>query len=101
MEQLESIKAMLKNIDNGGHYTRYTTFVLQEPVYLDNRIIQEFLYYFKQNPKIKIQYNNITKCCDTIGVVDIGDIRYFDFDDEEWTMSNKGLDCSTDKTILD
>ena len=101
MEQLEIIKAMLKNIDNCGSFKRYTTFTLREPVYLDNRIIQEFLYYFKQNPKIKILYNDITKCCSSIGVIDINDIRYFDFDDEEWTMANKGLDCSTDKTILD
>ena len=59
MEQLESIKAMLKNIDDSGPYTRYTTFVLHESVYLDNRIIQEFLYYFKQNPKIKISCASI------------------------------------------
>ena len=46
---------------------------------------------------MKAYYNYRTLLCDTIGVIDMDNHRIIDFDDNYFTMMNKGIDCQTDK----
>ena len=45
-------------------------------------------------------YNSKTYYCDIIGVLDINNIRYIDFDDNCYTMENKGIDNQISNFIL-
>ena len=44
-------------------------------------------------------YNPKTLECDIIGVVDINNVRYIDFDDNIFTLTNKSIDLQTSEYI--
>lgn len=46
-----------------------------------------------KNENNTISYNGSTRRFNNIGVIDLNGVRYYDLDDDMWTMTNKGLQC--------
>ena len=84
---MDEVYETLELIKQNNFYQEYTTFFLNSTLFIRNIDIQEL----EKKYVCKISINNRTYLCDNIGVVDISGIRYIDFDDDMWTMMNKGL----------
>ena len=68
-------------------FTKYVEFPLKTAVsvqHVDTTILEK-------EYGAKIIVNKKTYLCDNIGIVDIDGTRYIDFDDNQWTMMNKGM----------
>jgi hypothetical protein len=48
---------------------------------------------------MKAFYNSVTTNCDMIGVIDTDGTRIIDFEDNYYTLMNKGIDRQTNKLI--
>ena len=35
-----------------------------------------------------------------MGIIDIGTKRFVEFDNNQWALTNKGIDCQTNNTII-
>ena len=70
-------------------FKKYTEFKLKNKINIKNFmfIIDEL----KLEPNVDIIYNTRTYLCDVIGIIDLNGIRYYDFDDEHWSLINKGI----------
>lgn len=55
----------------------------------------EILHYCRQIPQVRFSYNCRTGYCDRVGVIDINDTRYIDFNDDIYDMTNKGINVQT------
>ena len=82
-------------------FNDYKEFFLKNPINMKENLNQELIYKLNKLPNCEAFYNSKTYNCDIIGIVDINNVRYYDFDDDFWTMTNKGIDVSTSKTIFD
>ena len=70
-------------------FKKYTEFKLKNKINIKN-----FMYLIdelKLEPNVDIVYNTRTYLCDVIGIIDLNGIRYYDFDDEHWSLINKGI----------
>ena len=85
------IENLINKIKNIRCFMEYTEFKLEKSYSIHE--IKDILKHLKKE-NVEILYNNISKKFDNIGVIDINNKRYYDFDDNIWTMHNKGLDCS-------
>ena len=91
------IQNILEKIDNIKFFSEYTEFRLKSRI--------NILDFKNIINKINLQKNTIclynpkTLECDIIGVVDINNVRYIDFDDDTFTMLNKGIDLQTSKVL--
>lgn len=52
-----------------------------------------------ENNNVICLYNSRTHIVDNIGVIDVNGKRYIDFDDNMFTMINKGIDVQTCELI--
>ena len=70
-------------------FKKYTEFRLKDKINIKN-----FMYVIdklKLEKNVDVIYNTRTHLCDVIGIIDLNGIRYYDFDDEYWSLINKGL----------
>ena len=92
-----NIQSILKKIDNTKFFSEYTEFRLNLKI--------NVLDFKNTINKLNLQENTIclynpkTLLCDVVGVVDINNIRYIDFDDDIFTMLNKGIDLQNTKVL--
>ena len=93
------LKQILNNIDNTKLFKDYTEFRLSKDIDMSCEEMQNLVQNLNSKPQIKAVYNSVTKNCDTIGVIDVLNTRYIDFDDNYYTLLNKGIDVQTDKLI--
>ena len=70
-------------------FKKYTEFRLKDKINIKN-----FMYVIdklKLEKNVDVIYNTRTHQCDVIGIIDLNGIRYYDFDDEYWSLINKGI----------
>ena len=91
------LREILEKIDNTSFFKDYTEFNLSKDIDMNHNEMKNLIITLNQKPKTKAYYNSATKNCDTIGVIDVVDTRYIDFDDNYYTLLNKGIDKQTDK----
>ena len=91
------IKEILDKINNTLFFKDYTEFKLSKDIDMNHPDMKNLIVTLNQKPKTKAYYNSATKNCDTIGVIDVMDTRYIDFDDNYFTLLNKGIDRQTNK----
>ena len=91
------IKEILDKINNTLFFKDYTEFKLSKDIDMNHVDLKNLIVTLNQKPKTKAYYNSATKNCDTIGVIDVMDTRYIDFDDNYYTLLNKGINRQTDK----
>ena len=82
-------------------FTKYEEFPLKNPINMKEDYYQRMIYNLNIKKNQEAYYNPRTYKCDLIGIIDINKVRYYDFDDITWTLINKGIDVSTNKTIYD
>ena len=92
MTRLQEILNIIKNTPN---YVDYVEYNLYKPIDIDNIKIKSIINKLNKNPNIECYYNGKTRNCDIIGVVDINITRIIDFDDNIYTLTNKGIDQQT------
>lgn len=88
---------ILKIVDNTEFFKKYIEFPLSKNIDMTQEEMKNIIITLNNKPNTRALYNSVTKSCDTIGIVDIKGIRYFDFDDNYYTLLNKGIDSQTDK----
>lgn len=88
---------ILKKVDNTDFFKNYTEFRLSEGIDMSQQNMKNLIVELNNKPNMKAYYNSRTLICDTIGVIDMDNNRIIDFDDNYFTMMNKGIDCQTDK----
>jgi len=87
------IYKILSNIDKVYKFTKYKEFPLHIPVSIKNsNDLKNLINELNSEPNTICLYNKNTLKVDIIGVVDIKGVRYIDFDDNIYTMTNKGID---------
>lgn len=96
MNELQNI---LKTIKQNEKYDSYTEYNLSTYIDIKNEMVKNIINNLNKNLYTKCFYNKKTLICDNIGVVDIDGIRYIDFDDNIFTMLNKGIDYQIDTFI--
>ena len=70
-------------------FKKYTEFRLKDKINIKN-----FMYVIdklKLEKNVDVIYNTRTHLCDIIGIIDLKGIRYYDFEDEHWSLINKGI----------
>ena len=91
MNQIESI---IEKIDETSNFIEYQAFNLDKYYDINNPELEPILTKLKSKSNIVINYNNITKKFNNIGVIDLNNVRYYDFDDDIWSLTNKGIDST-------
>tara|TARA_B100000900_G_C20124729_1_gene531454 strand:- start:23 stop:313 length:291 start_codon:yes stop_codon:yes gene_type:complete len=91
------LKNILEEIDNTSFFKDYKEFRLSKDIDMNQKEMKDLILSLNNRPKTKALYNSVTKNCDTIGVIDVVDTRFIDFDDNYYTLLNKGIDRQTDK----
>ena len=91
MNQIESI---IEKIDETINFIEYQAFNLDKYYDINNPELEPILTKLKSKSNIVINYNNITKKFNNIGVIDLNNVRYYDFDDDIWSLTNKGIDST-------
>lgn len=90
------INEILSKINKLKYTEKYIEFHLSKPLNI-NEEIKELIRNLNNQSNTKAYYNPVTLVCDTIAVVDIDDTRVIDFDDNNFTLLNKGIDYQTNK----
>ena len=90
------INEILLKIKDLKYTEKYLEFPLKKPINI-NKEIKELIRNLNDQNNTKAYYNPVTLVCDTIAVVDIDYTRVIDFDDNNFTLLNKGIDYQTDK----
>lgn len=85
-------KILIEIFNSEDKFNQYTEYKLKKVYNIENVNIRNLLIKLNCKPNVKVFYNKNTKCFDYIGVLDDGDIRIIDFNDEMHDMMNKGLD---------
>lgn len=87
------LDVILEKIKNKNLIFRnYTEFLLKKTLNIKNNHIKDVINNFNKESNIICLYNKKTYVADLIGVVDINNVRYIDFDDNQFTLTNKGID---------
>ena len=73
-------------------FMNYTELFLKKNLDIKNNHIKDIINNLNRDPNIVCLYNKKTYVADLIGIVDINNIRYVDFDDNQFTLNNKGID---------
>lgn len=94
-----NINVILNNIRTTELYENYVSYRLLESISIDNPNYKNIINEINSHSNMKCYYNGLTRMCDNIGVVDINNIRIIDFDDDMYTMTNKGIDRQIDNYI--
>ena len=89
------IELILKNIESIKNFDKYTEFPLKENIDMDNENMKQLIIDLNNKTRTVALYNSVTKTCDTIGVLDMNNIRTIDFEDNNFTLMNKGIDRQT------
>lgn len=94
------INKILELIHKTEKYEKYIEYKLKNQYdvkegYIKNKVND---LNIKDNNVICL-YNSRTHIVDNIGVIDINGKRYIDFDDDMFTMINKGIDVQTCELI--
>lgn len=89
------INEILSKIKDLKFTNKYIEFPLKEPISINNDGIKNLIIKLNNQTNTKAFYNPRTLICDTIGVIDIDNTRIIDFDDNNFTLLNKGIDCQT------
>lgn len=89
------LELILKKIDNIKIFEKYTEFPLKQNIDMDNENMKQLIIDLNNKTRTVALYNSVTKTCDTIGVVDMNNIRTIDFEDNNYTLMNKGIDRQT------
>tara|TARA_B110000495_G_C22363847_1_gene237595 strand:+ start:98 stop:400 length:303 start_codon:yes stop_codon:yes gene_type:complete len=95
---MEEIYNILTKIKQTKIFPEYAEFFLKKTYNLNG--IDELKKLINEGNKDRTEkrvylYNQKTHIFDIIGVIDIENVRYIDFDDNWYTMSNKGIDNQT------
>lgn len=85
-------KTLIDIFNNKEKFKKYTEFRLNKVYNIENMNIRNLLIKLNCKQDVKVYYNKSTKCFDFIGVLDDGDIRIIDFNDDMHDMMNKGMD---------
>ena len=85
-----NIQEIITKINITEHFRDYIEFPLKNVLNIDE--LRPIMITLNKNPNNYCLYNSKTLRCDNIGVVDVNDKRYIDFDDNKYTMTNKGVD---------
>tara|TARA_Y100000389_G_scaffold199930_1_gene239325 strand:- start:4611 stop:4976 length:366 start_codon:yes stop_codon:yes gene_type:complete len=96
-----NINNIMDEINNIDTYIEYIQYKLDDYYHVKNNDIQRLIYNLNKKEKTIAVYNGNTLQFNNIGVIDVDGIRYIDFDDENWTLSNRGIDCNIRMTIFD
>ena len=83
------MQEIITKINNTLHFKDYSMFALKNTLCIDR--MKPIMISLNKNHKTYCLYNSKTLRCDNIGVVDVNDKRYIDFDDNNYTMMNKGI----------
>ncbi len=92
---MTGLQEILNKIKNTPKYVDYVEYNLHNPINIDNDKNKDIINELNKNPNIECYYNGKTRNCDIIGVVDINNIRIIDFDDNIYTLTNKGINQQT------
>ena len=90
------VNEILSKINKLKYTEQYIEFHLSKPLNI-NEEIKELIRNLNNQSNTKAYYNHKTLTFDTIGVVDIDNNRIIDFDDNNFTLENKGIDYQTNK----
>ena len=94
----EEIQKILKE-NESKKFDTYTEFRLVKPVNMKDDNSQKLVYDLNNKQQTYATYNSRSYYCDTIGICDnVNGERWIDFDDDMWTMTNKGINVATSKT---
>ena len=91
---MNHIEIIIAKIDETSNFIEYQAFNLDKYYDINNTELQPILNKLKSKSNIVINYNSITKKFNNIGVIDLNDVRYYDFDDDIWSLTNKGIDST-------
>jgi hypothetical protein len=89
---ISEIKNILKKIDETPNFENYVEFRLSKSVKIDNYELKTIINLINNRENTIGLYNKRTLLFDIIGVIDTDGKRYIDFDDDLYTMTNKGID---------
>ena len=94
---MEEILEVLNKIKKTKNFPDYTEFFLKKVYNLNgNKELKNIINEGNKDIISRVYlYNKRTHLFNIIGVVDIDNIRYIDFDDDWYTMTNKGIDNQT------
>lgn len=101
INQINEINEIIRNIEETTFFREYKTYILKNKLDMNMDKNQIIIYNLNKKENIEAFYNEKTCICDNIGVIDINEKRYIDFDDDSWTMGNKGLNAYTQITKFD
>jgi hypothetical protein len=92
---MTKLQEILNIIKNTPKYVDYVEYNLHKSINIDNVKIKGIINEINKNPNTECYYNKKTRICGIIGVVDINKIRIIDFDDNIYTLTNKGINQQT------
>ena len=90
----------LINKNKNIKFFKYKEFKLNNPLNMKTKTNQKMIFNLNKLPNTEAYYNNRTFYCDILGIIDINNKRYYEFDDDSWSMTNKGLDILTTSTFI-
>lgn len=90
---MDTIKKILRETTN-KLYPKYTEFRIHS-IDISQPRFQKLILELNKKKNITATYNRVTKICNVIGVYDNNGQRWYDFDDEIHSLTNKGIDYST------
>lgn len=91
------VKEIINKINQTHIFKDYTEFTLKKDVNMNTPEMKQLIKDLNNEKNTTAYYNSVTKNCDTIAVIDVHGSRYIDFDDNYYTLLNKGIDRQTNK----
>ena len=90
-------KSKNKSID----FSKYKSYFLNTYLKVNNEEIKLILkdYIEESLVDVKVYYNSKTETFNNIGIIDLDDYRVIDLDDDNYTMTNKGIDKSIELNL--
>ena len=85
------MEKILNNIKKTKNFSEYKEFSLGKSYIFND--YKDIISKLKE-PNTEVSYNKITGIFNNIGVIDKDGKRYYDFDDDIWTLTNKGINGS-------
>ena len=64
---------------------------------MNTPLMKQIIIDLNKKDNTTAYYNSVTKNCDTISVIDVRGTRFIDFDDNYYSLINKGIDKQTNK----
>ena len=99
---MEEIHEILNKIKQTKNFPEDTEFFLKKVYNLNgNKELKNIINEGNKDIKSRVYlYNKRTHLFNIIGVVDVDNIRYIDFDDDWYTMTNKGINNQTAEFLV-